>query len=78
MVPVAGTHAHASLMHAILSSFVASLYFASASPVLAAAVIGYRDTAVSASEWDPVLQETEGAQCADLAVIFARGTFDKG
>ncbi|KAI1643201.1 carbohydrate esterase family 5 protein [Daldinia loculata] len=78
MVSVAGTHAHASLMHAILSSFVASLYFASASPVLAAAVIGYRDTAVSANEWDPVLQETEGAQCADLAVIFARGTFDKG
>ncbi|KAI0098496.1 carbohydrate esterase family 5 protein [Daldinia grandis] len=77
MVSVAGTHAHAhaNLRHAILS---VSLYLASVSPVLAAAVIGYRGTAVSANEWDSVLQGTEGAQCADLAVIFARGTFDKG
>ncbi|KAI1463490.1 carbohydrate esterase family 5 protein [Daldinia caldariorum] len=75
---VYSTNAHKSLRKAILSGFAASLYFASISPVSAAAVKGYRDTAVSVNEWDPVLRGIEDAECADLAVIFARGTFDKG
>lgn len=48
------------------------------SPVLARTILHRRDTAVSANEWDSVLQGENGAECSDLAVIFARGTFDKG
>ncbi|KAK6952565.1 hypothetical protein Daesc_004855 [Daldinia eschscholtzii] len=73
-----GTYALGSVRKAVLSGFAASLYFASTLPVSAAAVISRRDSAVSVNEWDPVLQGIEDAQCADLAVIFARGTFDKG
>jgi hypothetical protein len=30
----------------------------------------------SSSDWEPILNSEEGASCAELAVIFARGTFD--
>ncbi|KAI8965485.1 carbohydrate esterase family 5 protein [Daldinia sp. FL1419] len=72
------TRIRAGIRGVLLSSFVASLYFASTSPVLAAAVTSRRDTAVSVNDWDLVLQGAEGARCADLAVMFARGTFDRG
>ncbi|KAI1504920.1 cutinase-domain-containing protein [Biscogniauxia marginata] len=39
-------------------------------------VIFRRGATASANEWDPILVAEEGAKCADLAVIFARGTFD--
>ncbi|KAH8900817.1 alpha/beta-hydrolase [Thozetella sp. PMI_491] len=32
----------------------------------------------TANDWDGILAGASGAKCADLAVIFARGTFDSG
>ncbi|KAI1086912.1 carbohydrate esterase family 5 protein [Rostrohypoxylon terebratum] len=63
---------------AILSGLATSFYFSTISPASAAAIIHSRDPASSANDWDPVLDGDSGAECADLAVIFARGTFDEG
>ncbi|KAI1458581.1 carbohydrate esterase family 5 protein [Annulohypoxylon moriforme] len=63
---------------AVLSGLATSLYLSLVSPASAAAIIHSRDPAVSANDWDPVLKGDSGAECADLAVIFARGTFDDG
>ncbi|KAL7627956.1 hypothetical protein AAE478_002152 [Parahypoxylon ruwenzoriense] len=70
---------YAALRCAVLSSFATFLYHSLlAPPVLGAAIASHRDAAVSANDWDPILNGDENAQCGDLAVIFARGTFDKG
>ncbi|KAI5859983.1 carbohydrate esterase family 5 protein [Durotheca rogersii] len=68
----------ATLKYAALYGFVVSLPLALASPILATAIINRQDAAVSANDWDPILIGEKNAQCSDLAVIFARGTFDKG
>ncbi|KAI0880914.1 carbohydrate esterase family 5 protein [Annulohypoxylon maeteangense] len=61
----------------VLSGLTTSFYLSLISPA-SAAIIQSRDPAVSANDWDPVLNGDSGAGCADLAVIFARGTFDDG
>ena len=48
---------------------------AALSALAAASPLTRRDDS-SANDWDPILNGDAGAQCADLAVIFARGTFD--
>ncbi|KAI2464827.1 carbohydrate esterase family 5 protein [Annulohypoxylon bovei var. microspora] len=63
---------------AVLSGLATSIYLSLVSPVSAVAIIHSRDSAVSVDDWDPVLNGVQGAECADLAVIFARGTFDEG
>ncbi|KAI0378515.1 carbohydrate esterase family 5 protein [Hypomontagnella monticulosa] len=67
-----------NLRSAALAGLVTFLLLGLATPVSAAAVRNRRDAAVSANDWDAVLQGNRGAECADLAVIFARGTFDQG
>ncbi|KAI1411630.1 hypothetical protein F5Y13DRAFT_191245 [Hypoxylon sp. FL1857] len=64
--------------HAFLSGLAAFLCLAVASPASAAATLNRRNPAVSANDWDPILKGDKNAKCADLAVIFARGTFDQG
>ncbi|KAI1098460.1 carbohydrate esterase family 5 protein [Jackrogersella minutella] len=64
--------------YAVLSGIATSLCTYLVSPVSAAATVHGRDPAASANDWDPVLNGDQGADCADLAVIFARGTFDQG
>ncbi|OTA65734.1 carbohydrate esterase family 5 protein [Hypoxylon sp. EC38] len=64
--------------HSVLSGLVTFLYLSVALPVSAAATLNRRDAAVSANDWDPILKGDKSAKCADLAVIFARGTFDQG
>ncbi|KAI0117997.1 carbohydrate esterase family 5 protein [Hypoxylon sp. NC0597] len=64
--------------HTVLSGLVTFLYLSAAPPVSAAAILNRRDAAVSANDWDPILKGDKSAKCADLAVIFARGTFDQG
>ncbi|KAI1385132.1 carbohydrate esterase family 5 protein [Hypoxylon trugodes] len=76
MAPTNGAYAMNRL--AILSSFTSLLFTSLTTPASAAAIINRRDTAVSANDWDSVLKGDQGAGCADLAVIFARGTFDQG
>ncbi|KAI1371569.1 carbohydrate esterase family 5 protein [Hypoxylon crocopeplum] len=69
---------HAVLRSTALSGLVAFFCSSLTSLASAAAIINRRDAAVSANEWDSVLQGEKGATCAELAVIFARGTFDEG
>ncbi|KAI0836253.1 carbohydrate esterase family 5 protein [Hypoxylon sp. FL0890] len=63
---------------AILSGLATFLCLSMVSPVSAAPTLNRRDAAVSANDWDPMLKGDKSAKCADLAVIFARGTFDQG
>lgn len=37
-----------------------------------------QDDISDASDWNPILNGDDDASCADVAVIFARGTFDPG
>ncbi|KAI5925858.1 cutinase-domain-containing protein [Camillea tinctor] len=63
------------------STALASLAILSSLPQatsVANKAISRREVTVSANEWDDILKGKEGAQCAELAVIFARGTFDTG
>ncbi|KAI2627623.1 carbohydrate esterase family 5 protein [Hypoxylon sp. NC1633] len=63
---------------AALSSLAALFYLSATSPASAATIVNRRDAAVSANDWDSVLKGSAEVGCADLAVIFARGTFDQG
>ncbi|XXH01012.1 hypothetical protein Hte_007363 [Hypoxylon texense] len=68
----------AILRRAVLFGLATFLSAALTSPVLARTIPNRRDAAVSANDWDLVLEGKDNGQCSDLAVIFARGTFDKG
>ncbi|KAI1773843.1 carbohydrate esterase family 5 protein [Hypoxylon cercidicola] len=68
----------AILRPVVLFGLATFLPIALTSPVLTRTVSNRRDSAVSGNEWNPVLEDENGAECSDLAVIFARGTFDKG
>ncbi|KAI0157170.1 carbohydrate esterase family 5 protein [Hypoxylon sp. FL1284] len=61
-----------------LFSLAAFLCIALTPPAQAKTISSRRDAAVSADEWKSVLGGENDAECSDLAVIFARGTFDKG
>ncbi|KAI1767194.1 carbohydrate esterase family 5 protein [Hypoxylon sp. FL1150] len=65
-------------MWAILGRVAFFGFAAVTSPVLARTILHRRDSAVSANDWNSILEGQNGAECSDLAVIFARGTFDKG
>lgn len=65
-----------ALRHVALSGMVTAFSLGLIWPVSATVTLFPRDERTSAHDWDPVLQGASNAQCADLAVIFARGTFD--
>ncbi|KAI1135548.1 carbohydrate esterase family 5 protein [Hypoxylon sp. FL0543] len=64
--------------HAVLSCVATFSCLSLMLPVSTAATLNRRNPAVSANDWDPILKGDKSAKCADLAVIFARGTFDQG
>lgn len=62
-------------MKFILATAIASL----ASPLANASPLAIRQSSSDTENgWSGILNGDSGASCADLAVIFARGTFDSG
>lgn len=59
---------------ALAVTAAAASSFASAQPLVSAR----QESSDTSDGWGPVLNGDEGASCAELAVIFARGTFDSG
>ncbi|KAI1327279.1 alpha/beta-hydrolase [Xylariaceae sp. FL0255] len=59
-------------MQCLLSSLGFMAVLAHATPLF------QRDTTDTATDWDGILNGDSGATCSDLAIIFARGTFDSG